>query len=208
MKNMIKSVITCLFVFVGFISASADTGVLFNLSSNNSNTIELNLDENASGIIAVSILDQSGVIIFKEDLSAINHKSRKYNLEYLEAGNYTFQVDYNAVIKIQNIKKMYEGISLEESSEMTVFKPSFIFNENVVGINLLAFNGAFQVYILDVDGNVLHNEIHNANGAYKGQFDLNTLPSGNYTCRVYIDNKDFEGSFEKQFIIATEVAGL
>ena len=208
MKNVAKLIITSLLILSGFFNLSADTGALFSVTSTDGNLLVLNLEENREGETQVRIKDQNGFTIFTESLRAENGQTRKYNLKNLEAGNYTFQVDYNSIIKIQKVKKLYNGISLEGTEEVTVFKPSFIFENNAIALNFLAFKGMFEIEIIDSEGNVLHNELHQADGAFTGRYDLSELKSGSYTCRLYVDNKDFEDSFVKKFEVQTDVASF
>lgn len=205
---MAKLAITSLLVLTGFFNLSADTGALFSVPSTEANLVVLHLDENRSAETQVRLMDQNGYTIFTESLKAENGLTRKYNLKNLEAGNYTFQVDYKSVIKIQKVQKLYNGVSLNDTKEITVFKPSITFENNMINLNFLAFKGMFEVEILDAEGNILHTELHQADGAFTGRYDLSTLKSGNYTCRIYVDNKDFEDSFIKKFEVNTDVASL
>lgn len=205
---MAKLVITGLLILTGFFNLSADTGSLLSVPSPERNLVVLHLDENRFGNTEVRIMDQNGSTIFAESLKAETSITRTYNLKNLEAGNYTFQVDYNSIIKIQKVQKLYDAVSLNDTEEVTVFKPSMTFENNTISLNFLAFKGMFEIDILDAEGNVLHTEMHQADGAFVGRYDLNTLKSGSYTCRVYVDNKDFEDSFIKKFVVSTDVASL
>lgn len=198
MKNVIKIVSIILISCLSFFNVSADAGVVFNVPSNEKNVVVLKLDRSAIGPVKVQIYDPIGVIIYSEDIHENASKERKYNLKNLDAGEYTFTVDYNVEIKIQKVTKSLNEVILMNDEELTVYKPSFITENNKLGINLLSFNGAFEITIFDINGNTIYNENHSANGAFKSSYDLNQLEKGIYFCNVYIDSEDYKKSFYKE----------
>jgi len=204
MKNFIILVMTSLIICIANLNAAASTKAMLKVSKLERNQVLLNLDSNTQGMVQVKILDEDGQSIFDEELKILQDQTRKYDLKELAAGYYTFQVDYSGRIEIQKVEKTYNDVSLFGMEETTIFKPTILEKSVGVGVNLLAFTGTFQISVLDSERNVLHTEKHTADGSFNVLYDMTSLEPGTYTCKVSIDDKQYNGSFEKQVAVKAD----
>ncbi len=124
------------------------------------------------GRVKISIIDEKGSMIFNETLNKVDGFVRPYNFEGLPEGPYTVRVeDENG--------KTVEKVNYKEGKVEKLIHIQKLPNEEnkyLVSIVSPKPEDVF-IYIFDVDGNLIYNEIQSIKGEFAQVYNLQEVKS-------------------------------
>ena len=197
-KFLLTTAILCL---TGMVAKAGELSV-FSVTVADKNAFLLQLTHVEQAQIQVSLMDANGVTLHTETLNQHRVDQRKYDIHELPSGNYSLVVAYDAVVKIQPIKKGYETLEIEPAALQTVFQPVIRQNSMYLDLDMLCLSESLEVSlkIIDAEGRVVYNEVIQPRGALQKRFNLSKLDKGVYTFSVgLVDNvqiKEFTKDIE------------
>lgn len=190
MKNLAIAFIA---FFAFNINANAVNLPVINKIDNN--TFVLDVTDWKAETIKVTITNKNDVVVFTE--SMINNVSlRKYNLDNLPVGEYTFFVEDQTKTVSQGIGVYHDHIEVSTNTSKT-FKPLFDIKDDAVILNYLAKGADFEFTIVDHSNAVLYKKDINNKAVVNKSFDIAALTNGSYTAIVNVDNKMYTYDFVK-----------
>jgi len=124
------------------------------------------------GRVKISIIDEKGSMIFNETLNKVDGFIRPYNFDGLPEGQYTVRVeDENG--------KTVEKVNYKEGKVEKLIHIQKLSNEEnkyLVSIVSPKQEDVF-IYIFDVDGNLIYNEIQSIKGEFAQVYNLQEVKS-------------------------------
>ena len=144
--------------------------------------------------VHIQIKDESGSVIFKENVSKPNGR-RKYDLRNLPDGQYMIEISNSQKIITRNFNVNGSKVVLSEDVQ-TVFKPVINWSDRNLEINLLSSGKDVVISILDDDANEIFKQNHNTMSIHR-RYDISSLPKGEYTVKVTTAGRTFEHFYAK-----------
>ncbi|WP_026916106.1 hypothetical protein [Christiangramia portivictoriae] len=188
MKNAINNFVVAMMLLVS-LSSSATDGVKLKVEKQNL-IVSIQKTENASEL---SLLNQRGEVIFRDQLDANGEFSKKFKFESLYDGTYSLVLNKKYSKSTTLITKSNDQIMIDPANSRFAFKPCFkIVDDQVV------------VYMPNLNESNLSVEVYDSTGVRVGNyqtralelrkaFDFSGVESGKYTFRI----KTAEDSFEE-----------
>ena len=124
------------------------------------------------GRVKISIIDEKGSMIFNETLNKVDGFVRPYNFEGLPEGPYTVRVEDENGKTVEKVN--YKGGKVEKL--IHIQKLSNEENKYLVSIVSPKLENVF-IYIFDVDGNLIYNEIQSIKGEFAQVYNLQEVKS-------------------------------
>ncbi len=146
----------------------------------------LNLKDWNKSDLEVSIISEDGLTIFSETLKEFK-PSRKYNLKYLTAGNYSIKLsdDYKIITYTINVNNSDVVINEDEK---VVFRPFIKYSKDAIDINVLALGNEVNISLIDANGNEIFNEKRENEKTIAKRLNISELRSGEYSVSVKVND--------------------
>ena len=208
MKNISKLLSISFILLLRFVNLTAGVDNSFSVTTDENNYLVVNIDKVSQEKLEVILKDKLGREIFSEKISANKISRRKYDINDINDGVYTLLLELDNEVKVQKIKKNNNNVVVYPEDKFSIYKPTILEENGIVSVSMLLFHGNFEVKIYDQDGNILLKEMHNAEGAFNSRYNLTTLPEGDYSFSIEVEQGSYDGSFNKNVIINSAIASL
>ncbi|MBX7127160.1 MAG: hypothetical protein K1X47_15805 [Cyclobacteriaceae bacterium] len=166
---MIAGVLLCTLVFAGGtpdekLSSASGMAVL----KKGNAMYQLLYKSAATSRVSVTIRDERGAVVFREDLTSSEGFARPYNFENLETGAYTFTVEDKFGSHTEKIRHG-EQQAAGHVMKLAGAEKKFLVTYAAKGSKRVRVN------IYDANDDLLHTEAYNAGGDYARVFNLKNV---------------------------------
>tara|TARA_R110001583_G_scaffold8413_6_gene40206 strand:+ start:2314 stop:2904 length:591 start_codon:yes stop_codon:yes gene_type:complete len=190
MKNLFKSSLLIFAILITNVSFAKDVDPSFKIKLIETKLIHLTMNGNGK-LVEVSVKDSNGEIIYSEKSENFDI-SKKYDLKLLPKGSYFMEIESPTKIKVIPFKVLFKTIDLKEEDEVTYYKPTVRKEGTDVFISKLALNNEnLEIFLYDVDSNILFTEKLEGNAILKRKLNLMNLNSGDYNLVLRSNGKIF-----------------
>ena len=188
---MRKVINICLLV-VTILSSSVITAAgKVSVKITNSSMITISLTEVAKGE-KLMLKDFYGEVLFSTTLEASSNYQKNFNLRSESDGIYFVESESEYEVKITPVLKNKQGISLIDTSSVTLFKPQVSVEDTEVKIMLNNTRNYSVDMIIYDDNNFVLEEIEgNQEELLKRTYDFSKMPKGNYYIYFTIKDRSF-----------------
>jgi len=146
----------------------------------------------------LTIYDANDKLIHTEELDSNGILNRTYDLNALPEGIYFLEADTKLKIVRYEISVVGMNASLASDALSTVYKPTFLYENGLVGLNILNFdNSPVAIRVYDEDNIELYT-YSSTDKNVKKYFDIQNLPNKKYSFVMSYDNKTFENTVAKR----------
>ncbi|MFT4666959.1 MAG: hypothetical protein ACI9XB_003927 [Gammaproteobacteria bacterium] len=203
-KILITTVMLC---FASMVSMAEDLSV-FSVKVADKSSFVLKLTNIKQAKIQVTLKDEKGATLYNETLMQASLDQKKYDIGKLSSGNYTLVVAYDAVIKVQPIKKG-KVLEIEAEDLQTIFQPCIRQHSQYLDLDMLCLSDLkISLKITDVDGNVIYKELVQPKGSLQRRFNFSTLEYGLYSFTLIIEDPVLYKEFSETIVLSPVIAGL
>lgn len=137
------------------------------------------------GDASVTIEDQNGLVLLKENIANADSYSKIFNMENLPAGRYLVTLHTFSREIYQPIALEENGVKVDISQRSERFIPIIDLRDRVLGLSYLNTERTnVKVSILDSDGKTVHQDNVDDGLTVERLYNLQQLPTGLYTLRV------------------------
>lgn len=197
---MKKSIKFSLMLVVALITVNVQAGDLdfsLNVKKEQGKIISFVLNEGNN--MNLTIYDATDKLIHTEELNSEGTLSRTYDLNALPEGTYFLEADTEFKILRYEISVVGNTASLASKAVSEVYKPTFVFKNGLVGVNILNFdNSPVTIKIYDEDNTELYDSKIITDQNVKQFFDLQKLPNKKYSFVMSYSNKTFENTIDNK----------
>jgi hypothetical protein len=146
----------------------------------------------------LTIYDANDKLIHTEELDSNGILNRTYDLNALPEGIYFLEADTELKIVRYKISVVGMNASLASDALSTVYKPTFLYENGLVALNILNFdNSPVAIRVYDEDNIELYT-YSSTDKNVKKYFDIQNLPNKRYSFVMSYDNKTFENTVAKR----------
>ncbi|AXT50057.1 hypothetical protein D1818_04130 [Aquimarina sp. BL5] len=185
MKRVIN---LCLLALVITTSNIANAAGRVSVEISNSSMVTVSLTEVVKGE-KLFLKDYHGEILFNVTLEATPNYQKYFNLGNVPDGVYFVETESLYEVKVTPLLKNKKGVSLINTSAVTVFKPQVSVENNLMKV---MFNNTekspLTLVIYDNEGRVLEEIIGYDKSILKRTYDFSKMPKGEY--QLYFSLKD------------------
>ncbi|SEM13638.1 hypothetical protein SAMN04487910_4240 [Aquimarina amphilecti] len=185
MKRVIN---LCLIALVIITSSIANAAGRVSVEITNSSMVNVSLTEVVKGE-KLFLKDYHGEVLFNVTLEATPSYQKYFNLGNVPDGIYFVETEAEYEIKVTPLLKNKQGVSLVNTSAVTVFKPLVQAENRFIKV---MFNNTekspVNLTIYDNDFRVLEEVIGNEEDVLKRTYDFSKMPKGEY--QFYFSLKD------------------
>lgn len=205
-KFLLTIAILC---FTGMVAVAGNAPV-FSVKVVDPNAFLLQLTDVEQAQIQITLRDANGATLHTETLKQNRVDQRKYDIKELPAGNYSLIVAYDAVIKIQPIKKGFDTLEIDAVDLQTVFQPVIRQNSAHLYLDMLCLSEDVEISlaIKDAEGRVIYDEVVQPKGALQKRFNLSRLGKGTYTFTVGVVDTVLIKEFNKTIEWSPTISSL
>ena len=164
---------------------------LYMSKSSEAKKLIMRFDNMLANVVKAKIISDKGIIVHQEKINTSEEKVRKYDLNQLEQGVYTFIIDdLMKVEKVQFTIGPKEVSFTDEPTEVT-FKPTVWVNgDKTVDFNLMSLGKDTKI-VITRDGIEYLAESFKGDNTISRRYDLSKLENGVYTMMVTINGETF-----------------
>ncbi|WP_378173098.1 hypothetical protein [Aquimarina sp. SS2-1] len=185
MKRVIN---LCLLALVITTSNIASAAGRVSVEITNSSMVTVSLTEVEAGE-KLFLKNYNGETLFNVTLEATPNYQKYFNLGNVADGVYFVETESPYEVKVTPLLKNKKGVSLINTSAVTLFKPQTSVENNLMKV---LFNNTekspFNLTIYDSEWTVLEEIIGNDEKIFKRTFDFSKMPKGEYL--LYFSLKD------------------
>ncbi|WP_405206927.1 hypothetical protein [Aquimarina sp. LLG6339-5] len=185
MKRVIN---LCLIALVVITSSVANAAGRVSVEITNSSMVNVSLTEVVKGE-KLFLKDYHGEVLFNVTLEATPSYQKYFNLGNVPDGVYFVETEAEYEIKVTPLLKNQKGVSLVNTSAVTVFKPLVRVESKFIKV---MFNNTekspVNLTIYDNEFRVLEEVIGNEEEVLKRTYDFSKMPKGEY--QFYFSLKD------------------
>ncbi|WP_299440690.1 hypothetical protein [uncultured Aquimarina sp.] len=178
----------CLITLVIITSNIANAAGRVSVEITNSSMVNVSLTEVVKGE-KLFLKDYYGEILFNVTLEATPTYQKYFNLNNVPEGVYFVETESEYEIKVTPLLKNDKGVSLIDTSSVTVFKPLVQAENNIIKV---LFNNMekspLNLTIYDSEFRLLEEIIGNEETVLKRTYDFSKMPKGEY--KLYFSLKD------------------
>lgn len=193
MKNYLK--LTAVIGLILFTTTSMANEPTIDLENGkDGKSIVLTLDAQSANA-KIRLTDADGNVLFYDN-NVGQILKKKFNLDNLEKGIYSFKVDSERATSVYNVTVGENAVSIEKDTEVKS-KPIARQEEKKVYLNFLNRGLApVEICILDKNGNIVFKESRESDLIVKGIYNLHKASKGDYTLMVKYGNESFFKNIE------------
>ncbi len=180
MKKTIRTIVAALLLFVAANGNAAD-GLDLKINDQQNLVVELQGVESKA---VLSLRDESGVVIFKDQFLNQDNYSKTLSFEDLPNGTYTLTLDKEFTVSNSRIHKSGKSLIVDNGKYEFVFKPMFkTYGKKVLVYMANPAEKNTEIEIFDLSGEQVGN-LKTKDLVLKKTFDFTEVPSGEYTLKV------------------------
>jgi hypothetical protein len=177
MKTTIKKYLVIVMMLGTFINYANENKNSFNITDGKRVKVEFKIVKKGH---TLSIKDESGTIMYSQEIKKSGTYSQIFDLSKLEKGNYTTELEKDFEIIIKYFSVLDGKISFKD--EKTIFKPVIRIKDNLILISKMNFEKEPLKIVLYYNDEIILSE--------------NTTDSGDIINRVYRVSKKIRGDYK------------
>ncbi|MFD1314513.1 hypothetical protein [Namhaeicola litoreus] len=140
----------------------------------------------------ISIKDQNGIRIYKEEVKKDGNYAKSYNLSSLPEGNYKIEVEDKSMVKVIPLEITQSGVTVITDLEYIIMKPVVIAKDNMVTVSKLSFSkDNFTISIQNGSGDLIYSESISNQVSISKMFDFSKAAPGSYIIRMETEGRVF-----------------
>lgn len=140
----------------------------------------------------ISIIDQDGSRIYKEEVKMAGDYSKTYNLTSLPIGNYKFEVEDKSTLKVIPFEVTQSDVTVISDLEYIILKPVIIVKNDLVTVSKLSFSkDDFKITIHNEFGDLIYSESISNEISITKRFNFSKAAPGSYFFRMETEGKVF-----------------
>jgi len=188
MKRVINLCLLALFFATSNVANAAGR---VSVEITNSSMVTISLTEVTKGE-KLFLKDYYGDIIFDVTLDATTNYQKYFDLGNVSDGIYFVETESLYEVKVTPLLKNQSGVSLINTSAITLFKPQINVEDNVVKV---LFNNTkeepINLTIYDNEGTLLEEIAENREKVLRRTYDFSNMPEGEYILYVTLKDRRF-----------------
>ena len=189
-KLNIQISILCLLLSLNFVKA--DHRIDLRIISSNSYVFIIQLSDIKYDTQCL-LLNQQGVVIYKEDIASADSYRRSLNLMELPDGTYELKIEDDYKIETITLIKNNGKVAAANQVKTITFKPQIVLKDTQLNVSLLALNNEkLTISIIDENQNIISEKKLSGSMNLGQSYDLSQLNSGNYTIQLYTNGKVYD----------------
>ena len=189
-KLNIQISILCLLLSLNFVKA--DHRIDLRIISSNSYVFIIQLSDIKYDTQCL-LLNQQGVVIYKEDIASADSYRRSLNLMELPDGTYELKIEDDYKIETITLIKNNGKVAAANQVKTIAFKPQIVFKDTQHNVSLLALNNEkLTISIIDENQNIISEKKLSGSMNLGQSYDLSQLNSGNYTIQLYTNGQVYD----------------
>jgi hypothetical protein len=177
MKTTIKKYLVIVMMLGTFINYATENKNSFNITDGKRVKVEFKIVKKGH---TLSIKDESGTIMYSQEIKKSGTYSQIFDLSKLEKGNYTTELEKDFEIIIKYFSVLDGKISFKD--EKTIFKPVIRIKDNLILISKMNFEKEPLKIVLYYNDEIILSE--------------NTTDSGDIINRVYRISEKIRGDYK------------
>jgi hypothetical protein len=177
MKTTIKKYLVIVMMLGTFINYANENKNSFNITDGKRVKVEFKIVKKGH---TLSIKDESGTIMYSQEIKKSGTYSQIFDLSKLEKGNYTTELEKDFEIIIKYFSVLDGKISFKD--EKTIFKPVIRIKDNLILISKMNFEKEPLKIVLYYNDEIILSE--------------NTTDSGDIINRVYRISEKIRGDYK------------
>ena len=139
------------------------------------------------------LLNQQGVVIYKEDIASADSYRRSLNLMELPDGTYELKIEDDYKIETITLIKNNGKVAAANQVKTIAFKPQIVLKDTQLNVSLLALNNEkLTISIIDENQNIISEKKLSGSMNLGQSYDLSQLNSGNYTIQLYTNGQVYD----------------
>ena len=189
-KLNIQISILCLLLSLNFVKA--DHRIDLRIISSNSYVFIIQLSDIKYDTQCL-LLNQQGVVIYKEDIASADSYRRSLNLMELPDGTYELKIEDDYKIETITLIKNNGKVAAANQVKTITFKPQIVLKDTQLNVSLLALNNEkLTISIIDENQNIISEKKLSGSMNLGQSYDLSQLNSGNYTIQLYTNGQVYD----------------
>ena len=189
-KLNIQISILCLLLSLNFVKA--DHRIDLRIISSNSYVFIIQLSDIKYDTQCL-LLNQQGVVIYKEDIASADSYRRSLNLMELPDGTYELKIEDDYKIETITLIKNNGKVTAANQVKTITFKPQIVLKDTQLNVSLLALNNEkLTISIIDENQNIISEKKLSGSMNLGQSYDLSQLNSGNYTIQLYTNGQVYD----------------
>ena len=189
-KLNIQISILCLLLSLNFVKA--DHRIDLRIISSNSYVFIIQLSDIKYDTQCL-LLNQQGVVIYKEDIASADSYRRSLNLMELPDGTYELKIEDDYKIETITLIKNNGKVAAANQVKTIAFKPQIVLKDTQLNVSLLALNNEkLTISIIDENQNIISEKKLSGSMNLGQSYDLSQLNAGNYTIQLYTNGKVYD----------------
>jgi|TARA_B110000305_G_C19381164_1_gene609680 hypothetical protein len=189
-KLNIQISILCLLLSLNFVKA--DHRIDLRIISSNSYVFIIQLSDIKYDTQCL-LLNQQGVVIYKEDIASADSYRRSLNLMELPDGTYELKIEDDYKIETITLIKNNGKVAAANQVKTIAFKPQIVLKDTQLNVSLLALNNEkLTISIIDENQNIISEKKLSGSMNLGQSYDLSQLNSGNYTIQLYTNGQVYD----------------
>ena len=190
MKTQItKTLLAIALLAAGFVANANENEREIELTTVKQKAVVLQMQNIQEGT-KISLRSESGELLF-EDEAESNEYGKVFNLQQMEAGNLTLEVENSESLEILPIEVTATSAEMNKAASIKISKPLVKHNEESLKVYLGKNCLDMQVTIFDQYDDVVHRSEIEKGGAKVQRYDISDLSDGNYKIQFTADGRSF-----------------
>ncbi len=190
MKTQItKTLLAIALLAAGFVANANENEREIELTTVKQKAVVLQMQNIQEGT-KISLRSESGELLF-EDEAESNEYGKVFNLQQMEAGNLTLEVENSESLEILPIEVTATSAEMNKAASIKISKPLVKHNAESLKVYLGKNCLDMQVTIFDQYDDVVHRSEIEKGGAKVQRYDISDLSDGNYKIQFTADGRSF-----------------
>jgi hypothetical protein len=140
----------------------------------------------------ISIIDQNGLRIYKEEVKNAGNYSKAYDLTSLPEGNYKFEVEDKSTVKVIPFEITQSDVTVISDLEYIILKPVIIVKNDLVTVSKLSFSkDDFKIIIHNEFGDLIYSESISNEISITKRFNFSEAAPGSYIFTMETEGRVF-----------------
>jgi hypothetical protein len=194
MKKVIKNSLLAVVLFSTVISYAGDFSKTANDKKENITNVSFGNLKQGSVLI---IKDNNGLLLYKELIEKSGEYSKGFDLTALPNGNYYFELNKEAEIKIIPFQVKSNVVVFSKENEQLIIKPFVEKNGNMVLVSKLSLHeNPLKIKIYYQDTSLVFEETIENKQLLNRKYDFSTSEKGTYRIVLFSEGREFTKEFK------------
>ena len=190
MKTQItKTFMAIALLAAGFVANATEKNREIELTTVKQKAVVLQMQNIEEGT-TISLRSESGALLF-EDKAEGNEYGKVFNLQEMEEGKFTLELESAESLEILPIEVTKEAAEMDKSASIYISKPVVKHNGELLKVYLGKKCLDMQMTIFDEYGKVAHRSQIEKGDAKVQRYDISDLADGNYKVQFTADGRSF-----------------